>query len=52
MLIMKTFPYRLYPTQEQQRLLSRPLEECRWLWHTRLAERQPAWEDRHEPVDS
>lgn len=51
MLILKTFHYRLYPTKEQQRLLSRHLEECRWLWNTLLAERKQAWEERQERVD-
>src|SRR5215813_10754068 len=51
MLILKTCQYRLYPTKEQQRLLVRQLEECRWLWNTLLAERKQAWEERHESVD-
>ncbi len=42
MLILKTFQYRLYPTKEQQRLLTRQVEECRWLWNTLLAERKQA----------
>jgi putative transposase len=48
---MRTFQYRLYPTKEQQRLLTRQLEECRWLWNTLLAERKRAWEERQETVD-
>jgi putative transposase len=48
---LKTFHYRLYPTTEQQRLLSRQLEECRWLWNTLLAERKAAGEQRQEAVD-
>jgi putative transposase len=51
MLILRTFHYRLYPTKEQQRLLSRQLEECRWLWNTLLAERKQAWEERRETVE-
>src|SRR5262249_18393465 len=51
MLILKAFHYRLYPTKEQQRLLTRQLEECRWLWNTLLAERKQAWEERKETVD-
>jgi putative transposase len=47
----KSFVYRLYPTKQQQRLLARQLEECRWLWNTLLAERKQAWEDRRETVD-
>ena len=48
---MKAFKYRLYPTKEQQRLLARQLEECRWLWNTLLAERKQAWEERRETVN-
>src|SRR5258708_13735275 len=48
---LKAFKYRLYPTKEQQRLLDRQLEECRWLWNTLLAERKSAWEERQESVD-
>ena len=50
-MVLKTFQYRLYPTKEQQRLLMRQLEECRWLWNTLLGERKQAWEDRQETVD-
>jgi len=50
-MLIKTFKYRLYPTKEQQRLLERQLEECRWLWNTLLAERKTAWEERRETVD-
>jgi hypothetical protein len=32
--MLKTFKYRLYPTKRQDRLLTDPLEECRWLWNT------------------
>src|SRR5690242_10978915 len=46
----KTFLYRLYPTKEQQRLLARHLEECRWLWNHLLAERRDAWEQRQESL--
>src|SRR5215831_16404582 len=42
---------RLYPTKRRQRLLSRQLEECRWLWNTLLAERTQAWEERQETAD-
>ena len=50
-MLLKAFQYRLYPTKQQQRLLSRQLEECRWLWNTLLAERKRAWEERQETVD-
>ena len=50
-MLMKTFQYRLYPTKQQQRLLSFQLEECRWLWNTLMAERKQAWEERRKTVD-
>jgi len=50
-MLMTTSQYRLYPTKEQQRHLSRQLEECRWLWNTLLAERKQAWEERREQLD-
>src|SRR5262245_7028609 len=50
-MLMKAYQYRLYPTKQQQRLLSRQLEECRWLWNTLLAGRKQAWEERHEAVE-
>jgi putative transposase len=50
-MLLKTFKYRLYPTMEQQRLLERQLEACRWLWNTLLAERKQAWEERQETLD-
>ena len=46
-----SFNSRLYPTQRQQRLLSEPLAEARWLWHPVLVERQQAGEERREAVD-
>jgi putative transposase len=46
----KTFTYRLYPTKQQQRLLERQLEECRWLYNHLLAERRDAWEQRQESI--
>src|SRR5579885_2161135 len=46
----KTFKYRLYPNQQQQRLLERQLEECRWLYNDLLAARRDAWEQRQEAL--
>ncbi len=46
----KTCKDRLYPTNEQRRLLQRQLAECRWLYHHLLAERRDAWEQRQESV--
>jgi putative transposase len=48
--VRKTFKYRLYPTKQQQHLLDRQLEECRWLYNRLLAERKQAWEERQETV--
>ncbi|HEY7341864.1 MAG TPA: RNA-guided endonuclease TnpB family protein [Ktedonobacterales bacterium] len=46
----KTFKYRLYPNTQQQRLLERQLEECRWLYNELLAARRDAWEQRQESL--
>jgi putative transposase len=40
----------LYPTKEQQRLLKRQLEECRWLYNRLLEERKTAWEQRQQSL--
>jgi putative transposase len=46
----KTFTYRLYPTNAQQRRLEQQLEECRWLYNHLLAQRRDAWEQGGESV--
>jgi putative transposase len=46
----KTFEYRLYPNNRQQRLLDQQLEECRWLYNHLLAARRDAWEQRQESL--
>jgi putative transposase len=46
----KTFKYRLYPNQQQRRLLEQQLEECRWLYNHLLAARCDAWEQRQESL--
>jgi putative transposase len=48
--MLKAFKYRLYPTNEQTRLLNQRLEECRWLYNYLLEERKTAWEARQESV--
>ena len=40
----KTFKYRLYPTKSQRTLLSKQLEECRWLYNHALEHRKNAWD--------
>jgi len=44
------FKYRLYPNKQQQRLLERQLEECRWLYNHLLAARRDAWQERQESL--
>jgi transposase len=44
--MLKPFQYRLYPTKQQQRLLSRQVDERRWRWNTLLAARKRAGEER------
>jgi putative transposase len=46
----KTVKYRLYPNQQQQRLLDAHLEECRWLYNHLLAARRDAWQERQESL--
>src|SRR5258707_2396024 len=46
----KTCKYRLYPNNEQRRLLEQPLDACRWLYNRLLEERKTAWEQRQESV--
>jgi transposase len=46
-----SFKYRLYSIGRQYRLLSRWLGELRWLWHSLLAQRKQAWEERQETID-
>ena len=40
----KTFKYRLYPNQEQEKQLEKTLETCRILYNDFLAERRDKWE--------
>jgi putative transposase len=46
----KTVKYRLYPTQQPQRLLEHQREEGRWLDHHWLARRRDGWEQRQESM--
>jgi putative transposase len=46
----KTYTYRLYPNQQQQRLLEQQLEKCRWLNNHLLAERRDAWQERRDSL--
>jgi putative transposase len=46
----RAFKYRLYPNQQQTRLLTQQLEACRWLYNHLLEARKTAWEQRQESV--
>ncbi|HEY1387341.1 MAG TPA: transposase [Ktedonobacterales bacterium] len=46
----KTFKYRVYPNNQQRRLLEQQVEECRWLYNELLAARRDAWEQRQESL--
>jgi transposase len=48
--LRKTFPYRLSPTKQRQRLLDQQLEERRWPYNHLLAERRAGWEQRQDSV--
>src|SRR5690242_14298560 len=43
--MLKTFEYRIYPTNRQGRVLDSQLEECRWLYNHFVGERKHAWEN-------
>jgi putative transposase len=49
-MIIKTYKYRLYPSQAQQRLLDQTVETCRRWYNTCLAERKTAWENEKRNV--
>ena len=49
-LILKTFKYRLYPSQAQEARLEETLETCRRWYNTCLAERKTAWENERRNV--
>jgi putative transposase len=48
--MLKTFQFRLYPSQIQVRGLEATIESCRRWYNNCLAERKTAWEERHESV--
>src|SRR5579885_2770350 len=48
--MLRAFKYRLFPNKQQQRLLERQLDECRWLYNHLLAARRDAWEQRQETL--
>jgi putative transposase len=48
--VKRTYHYRLYPTNEQQRIFTQWLTTCRILYNTSLAERRGAWTTEHRSV--
>lgn len=42
--MLRTYKYRLYPTNKQKRILNQTLDVCRYLYNDSLAERKSAWE--------
>jgi putative transposase len=48
--VLKTFQYRLYPTQAQEAKMQATLDECRWLYNHLLEARKTAWEARKESL--
>lgn len=42
--MLKTFKYRLYPTKSQKTILTKQLEECRWLYNHFLEERKTTYD--------
>jgi len=49
-MIIKTFKYRLYPSNCQERLLEQTVETCRHWYNVCLAERKTAWENEQRSV--
>jgi putative transposase len=47
---VRTFKYRLYPTQEQQDTLDGILDVARWLYNHALAYRRKRWQESHYSV--
>jgi putative transposase len=49
-MLLKTFKYRLYPSQAQEVRLDETLETCRLWYNLCLGERKAAWETQHRTV--
>lgn len=43
--MIRTFKYRIYPTDKQARFLQASLDACRWVYNKTLETRKKAWED-------
>ena len=49
-IVLKTFQYRIYPTQSQTTTMNQTLETCRWIYNETLAYRKDTWEEKHENI--
>ncbi len=49
-LMLKSFRYRLYPSKNQERLLSSTIETCRRFYNDCLAERRGAWQNEQRNI--
>jgi len=49
--MLKTFKYRIFPTNAQTRSLESALEECRWLYNHFLEQRRNSWEEKKESIN-
>src|SRR4051794_747108 len=49
--MLKTFEYRIYPTNRQGRVLDAQLKDCRWLYNHFVAERKTAWESEQKSLN-
>jgi len=49
-MMVQTYRYRLMPTKTQEKILSRQLDLCRWVYNDALAYRKNAWETEHRQV--
>ena len=46
----KTFKYRIYPTNKQERELNTRLESCRKLYNKLLGQRKDSWEQHQKGI--
>jgi len=46
----KTFKYRVYPSKKQVAILTKTLDECRWLYNHFLEQRKNAWEKDQQSI--
>jgi len=49
-MLKKTFKYRLYPTEKQEKSLHASLDACRWAYNKTLEVRKKAWEEEQKSL--